>query len=325
MTALFAAPQSMPPLDQQRRHSSDYGVKINHPTSYDDNPSFKGPIVLEEMGSPDYYRRRIRHYMSNDKLRNPLPHHETKSPIQLNSNAPTATIIKAVVEHLARKDAPVDVKEVAESTEFYLRIGKRMFGAARRSMKNKANANQDDEEDTITIYDLCSGHGLTGMMFVACNPPRGNYRQLVRAVLVDQSKPQSHNVLREIISEVCPWVTADTIQFESCSLEDFKSKTNDMEGNASIVISTHACGSLTDTVLSYAVDKHASAVAVMPCCYTGTDQGTPYGLRRMLGVSLSADVRRSFYLQDHEYHGDFATIPKAITPMNRIIVGEKRK
>lgn len=200
-----------------------------------------------------------------------------------------------------------------------------MFGAARRSMKNKANANQDDEEDTITIYDLCSGHGLTGMMFVACNPPRGNYRQLVRAVLVDQSKPQSHNVLREIISEVCPWVTADTIQFETCSLEDFKSKTNDMEGNASIVISTHACGSLTDTVLSYAVDKHASAVAVMPCCYTGTDQGTPYGLRRMLGVSLSADVRRSFYLQDHEYHGDFATIPKAITPMNRIIVGEKRK
>jgi hypothetical protein len=104
MTALFAAPQSMPPLDQQRRHSSDYGVKINHPTSYDDNPSFKGPIVLEEMGSPDYYRRRIRHYMSNDKLRDPLPDHEIKSPIQLNSNAPTAAIIKAVVEHLARKD-----------------------------------------------------------------------------------------------------------------------------------------------------------------------------------------------------------------------------
>jgi hypothetical protein len=200
-----------------------------------------------------------------------------------------------------------------------------MFGAARRFLKNKATTNHNDGEETTTIYDLCSGHGLTGMMFVACNPPRGNSQQLVRAVLVDQYKPQSHDALREIISEVCPWVTTDTIQFETSSLENFQSKTNNVEGNASIVISTHACGSLTDNVLSYAVDKHASAVAVMPCCYTGTDQGTPYGLRRMLGVSLSADVRRSFYLQQHQYHVDFATIPKSITPMNRIIVAEKRK
>jgi len=44
----------------------------------------------------------------------------------------------------------------------------------------------------------------------------------------------------------------------------------------------------------------------------------------MLGVSLSADIRRSFHLQDHDYHVDFAAIPKAITPMNRIILAERR-
>jgi hypothetical protein len=107
MAALFAAPQNMPPLNQERRHSSDYGVKTNHPTSFDDNPSFKGPLVLRELGSPDYYRRRIRHFLSNDKQNNLLSDFETKSPIQLNSNAPTATIIKTVVEHMARKDVRV--------------------------------------------------------------------------------------------------------------------------------------------------------------------------------------------------------------------------
>ena len=71
--------------------------------------------------------------------------------------------------------------------------------------------------------------------------------------------------------------------------------------------------------------QQAAAVAVMPCCYTGTDAGVPYGLRRILGVSLSADVRRSFFMQSEGYHVDFATIPRAITPMNRIVIAEQRK
>jgi hypothetical protein len=68
----------------------------------------------------------------------------------------------------------------------------------------------------------------------------------------------------------------------------------------------------------------ACGIAVMPCCYTGTDKGTPYGIKRALGVSWAADIRRSFYLMEHGYHSDFATIPREITPMNRILVGEKR-
>ena len=104
-------------------------------------------------------------------------------------------------------------------------------------------------------------------------------------------------------------------------------KQSDCRGttDAPIIISTHACGSLTDKVLQYTIDVQAASVAVMPCCYTGTDAGVPYGLRRMLGVSLSADIRRSFHLQDHDYHVDFAAIPKAITPMNRLILAERRK
>ena len=315
----------MPPLErqEQQRHPSDYSQRINHPTSYDDNPPFKGPLVLNEVATPDYYRRRIRgYYLSDELLKETISDDMSKSSIQLSTSSSTATIIKSIINHLARKDAPVDVKEVVESTEFYLRAGKRLFGAARRVLKN--NMNQQDN-DIITIHDLCSGHGLTGMLFAACNPYRGTSNTNVPVVLVDRTKPQSHDILREIVSEVCPWVTNDSVHFISSTLQDYISKPEEIKNNAKIVISTHACGSLTDDVLNFSVNRMATAVAVMPCCYTGTDSGTPYGLRRMLGVSLSADVRRSFYLQDNGFHVDLATIPKAITPMNRIIVAEQRK
>eukprot|EP00956_Cyclotella_meneghiniana_P021871 scaffold40516_cov93-Cyclotella_meneghiniana.AAC.1 len=326
--ALFAMmPQNMPSLCQERQtHSSDYGVKIDHPTTYDDNPSFKGPLVLEQNMSMDHYRTRIRRYYLKDD-RETMPDGNSAPTIQLSPSASTATILKAIIDHMARKDAPVDVKEIAESSEFYLRTGKRLLGAARRVMKNKKNNQLEDNiiQSNITILDLCCGHGLTGMLFVACNPPRGKSSEHIKAVLLDQSKPKSHDILRDVISEVCPWVTKDTVYFVSSSLEHYLTNDAITRGTGSIVISTHACGSLTDNVLSYAIDENASAVAVMPCCYTGTDAGTPYGLRRMLGVSLSADVRRSFYLQNQGYHVDFASIPKVITPMNRIIVAEQRK
>jgi hypothetical protein len=248
-----------------------------------------------------------------------------KPPIQLSTSASTTTIIKSIVDHLARNDAPVDIKEVAESTEFYLRSGKRLFGAARRILNNKSNERECNDTNIITIHDLCSGHGLTGMLFVACNPPRDKSGgEHIRTVLVDRFKPQSHEIVRDIMSEVCPWVNTNSVKFVSSSLEHYVS-TAKAENGASIIISTHACGSLTDDVLKFSVDQQAAAVAVMPCCYTGTDAGVPYGLRRILGVSLSADVRRSFFMQGEGYHVDFATIPRAITPMNRIVIAEQRK
>ena len=84
-------------------------------------------------------------------------------------------------------------------------------------------------------------------------------------------------------------------------------------------------GPLTDDILRYAVDGDCAALAVMPCCYTGTDRGAPYGVRRALGVSVAADVGRSFFLQGCGYHVDWSTIPQEVTPMNRINVAEKRK
>ena len=342
---LLASPQNMPPLgdlaSDSKQHiisTSDYGARKNHPTAFDDNPSFKGPLRLEQLASPDAHRQRIRgYYQDDEKLSISL---DTDELPKLGPSTPTGTILKSIVDHLARKDAPVDAKEVAESIEFYLRSGKRLFGASKRILTNNCNDDGTGTRNTITIHDLCSGHGLTGMLFLACNPPgRISKTASVRTVLVDQFEPKSHAILRDCISEICPWVSKDSVTFESVPLEDYASRILDEQKShsheesdshkgstdAPIIISTHACGSLTDKVLQYTIDVQAASVAVMPCCYTGTDAGVPYGLRRMLGVSLSADIRRSYYLQDHDYHVDFAAIPKAITPMNRLILAERRK
>jgi hypothetical protein len=387
-------------------HSSSYGVRgSDHPTSYDDDPPFKGPLsLISSSMSYDSNRVRIRrHYLersSHPPHRIIIPGDDNDGvtatsassssptttatvvdpPPPLGPSTPTNAVLRALVDHLANRDAPVDAKEVAESVEFYLRCGKRLIGAARRAMiaskRNDIGENQNDDDDErhrggriINVQDLCSGHGLTGLIFLACNPPRrGNDDDdgdvVIVTTLVDIVEPRSHSILRDMISEICPWVGNDgAVTFVESSLEGFVASSTHMrsvdkdddrdiaerggerEGplrrhdrqrqslrsgrrsnSTTIVISTHACGSLTDEVLEYASSINAASIAVMPCCYTGTAEGAPYGVRRMLGVGMAADIRRSFTLQDAgDYHVDFAAIPRAITPMNRIIVAERRR
>ena len=319
----------MPPLSSddnvasyKQQHKSTYEAKQNHPTTYDDNPVFKGPLKLQQTESPDLHRNRIHHYYRDNEALCKYLDTDNDIPTHITSSTSTNTILKAICDHLARSNAPVDVKEVTESMEFYLRSGKRLIGAAKRILQNNAEDTSNSQR-TITIKDLCCGHGLTGMLFLACLPPGRIQNTTIQTILVDQTEPQSHSILRDCISEICPWISEETVTFISSPLEEYTLNQVKEEDGATIVISTHACGSLTDMVLQYSINSKSS-LAVMPCCYTGTDRGAPYGIRRMLGVSLSADVRRSFHLQDHDYHVDFAAIPKAITPMNRIILAERR-
>eukprot|EP00563_Minutocellus_polymorphus_P002636 CAMPEP_0181047724 /NCGR_PEP_ID=MMETSP1070-20121207/15040_1 /TAXON_ID=265543 /ORGANISM="Minutocellus polymorphus, Strain NH13" /LENGTH=349 /DNA_ID=CAMNT_0023126431 /DNA_START=133 /DNA_END=1179 /DNA_ORIENTATION=- len=320
---LAAAPRRMPPLQPSEHRgassSSDsasdyqYTARKNHPTAYDEDPPFKGPLRLSEASSPEFHRVRIRRHLAYESDENDPRSLSSGASRQLKATASTETILKAIVDNLAYRDAPVDAKELAESIEFYLRTGKRLLGAAKRIANNEneggSTSKPNNANGHITVCDLCSGHGLTGMLFAACNPPRTASAIPVRAVLVDQCEPPSHTVLREVIGEVCPWIGGDTVRFLPTTLEDFleerTSTRNADSSGASIVISTHACGSLTDTVLSFGKESKAASIAVMPCCYTGTDRGTPYGIRRALGVALSADIRRSFSLEEGGYHVDW--------------------
>mmetsp|Transcript_8223 Transcript_8223/g.12280 ORF Transcript_8223/g.12280 Transcript_8223/m.12280 type:complete len:343 (-) Transcript_8223:271-1299(-) len=316
---------NMPPLDQKtsnnpwpseggsKRHISDYKARENHPTSYDDSPAFKGPIVLERPSSTSEHHTRLSHYYSQNGL--VLSKQEALHP-----KSPTSLILQTIVDHFAYHDAPVDVKEICESIEFYARTRKRMFGAAKKK-RSRITGKKNPTNYSVNVLDCCAGHGLTGMLFSACNPGKEVY-----TTLVDSIEPPSHQILRDLLVEICPWVEG-RVSFYTMKLksyQEFCKLKGDKEETLPVVIATHACGSLTDQVLELGVDLGACGLATMPCCYTGTSKDTPYGIKRALGVSWAADIRRSFFLTEKGYHTDFATIPSEITPMNRIIVGELR-
>ena len=370
-------------------HTSDFGARQNHPTSYDPSPPFLGPLELEQpwrddaaLVTPDSTatattsrsfnvgRERIRHYYQRQNLAL-LP------PKPLKPSSPTKQKLKAIVDHLAYHNAPVDVKEVCESVEFVLRTRKRLLGAVKQQQTQSQQQQQPRQKreptaascengahHTIHLYDLCCGHGLTGMLFGCCGSGSDDTKMSV--ILVDQRQPPSHAILLQLLVQVCPWMgEPNTVTYQEARLDsattlaglssspriaeheiatsqDSSFEQDTSRTTTNLVISTHACGALTDRVLELAASNtindppadgdntantntqsaRAAAVAVMPCCYTGTSQGAPYGIQRALGVAWAADIQRSYYLKAQGYHADFATIPRDITPMNRILIGE---
>jgi hypothetical protein len=321
----------------KRRHTSQFQAKQNHPTTYDDSPAFKGPIVLERSSvsssTSEFHTRLSHYYLQIDR---PIPT-EPPQPFSPGTTTTTSKMLETIADHLAYRDAPIDVKEVAESMEFFQRTRKRLLGAARQCSKRRNGPNSStstaaaaaaSKNQKIQLLDCCAGHGFTGMLFAACYP------NTVETILVDTLEPASHQRLKNILAEVCPWVE-ETVTFRAMTLQDFQKNqnncdkeenNNDDDDNPLVVIATHACGDLTDQVLDIACTTlNAAGIAVMPCCYTGTANQSPYGIKRALGVSWAADIRRSLFLMDNGYHSDVCAIPAEITPMNRILTGELRK
>jgi hypothetical protein len=86
-----------------------------------------------------------------------------------------------------------------------------------------------------------------------------------------------------------------------------------------LVVSVHACGALSDTVLDRAVAARA-IVALLPCCHDAASCDTG-GLEGFLSIPLAVDATRVARLRAAGYAVFTRTIPAAITPHNRLILG----
>jgi hypothetical protein len=88
------------------------------------------------------------------------------------------------------------------------------------------------------------------------------------------------------------------------------------------VVSCHACGALTDLVLTRASAARAR-VAVLPCChdFATCDAGPLTG---WVERSAAIDIMRAVNLQRAGYRVWTQTIPDRITPKNRLLMGEPR-
>jgi hypothetical protein len=104
------------------------------------------------------------------------------------------------------------------------------------------------------------------------------------------------------------------VTYRECDLDDAPSE----EGG--LIVSVHACGTLTDDVIALAIDRRAR-VAVMPCCHAlgRSDDGDLGG---WLPGPVAVDVTRAQRLRAAGYRVRTKTIPADITAENRLLMAE---
>ena len=106
------------------------------------------------------------------------------------------------------------------------------------------------------------------------------------------------------------------VAFVATALDDVEIR------GADLVVSSHACGALTDRVLDCAVAVRAR-VAVLPCCHelTSCDAGCLVG---WIDGAVAIDILRAVRLEQQGYRVWTQTIPTDITPKNRLLLGAPR-
>jgi hypothetical protein len=157
------------------------------------------------------------------------------------------------------------------------------------------------------IVDLAAGHGLLGHVLLILDDTSA------QAVLVDEVQPPSSTRLHDVLAHDWPRL-AGRVTFVAGPLDAVALHPSD------VVVSNHACGALTDAVLSRATAVRAR-VAVLPCCHDRETCETG-GLTGWLDDALAIDTVRAHTLRAGGYLVRTQTIPAAITPKNRLLLAE---
>jgi hypothetical protein len=157
------------------------------------------------------------------------------------------------------------------------------------------------------VVDVAGGHGLLAHAMLLLDDSSPDAR------IVDAAVPVSATRVQEALVAAWPRLSGRvTIVRER--IEDVVLSDSDL------VVSVHACGSLTDAVLARAAAARAR-VAVLPCCHD-LDVNDEGGLSGWLDGPLAVDVVRAMRLQQQGYRVWTQSIPADITPKNRLLIAE---
>jgi len=156
------------------------------------------------------------------------------------------------------------------------------------------------------VVDLGGGHGLLGQLMLLLDDSS------LTALVVDRKLPPSSAKLHRALLETWPRLSG-RIGFVTAGIDDVELQGTDM------VVSSHACGRLTDLVLERAVAVRAR-VAVLPCCHdlAACDTGA---LTAWIDGPIAVDVLRAIRLEQRGYRIWTQAIPTTITPKNRLLIG----
>lgn len=158
------------------------------------------------------------------------------------------------------------------------------------------------------IVDLGAGHGLLAQIMILLDDSSPC------ALVVDKALPPSSGKLHEVLVQRWPRLSG-RIKFVPAALDE--DEVEILPGD--IVVSSHACGALTDRVLDRAVAARAR-VAVLPCCHD-LDSGDTGGLSGWVDRPVAIDIVRAVRLTQQDYRIWTQAIPGEITPKNRLLLG----
>ncbi len=156
------------------------------------------------------------------------------------------------------------------------------------------------------VVDLACGHGLLAHIMLLLD------NSSAMAVAVDAQIPRNARSLSQTLIETWPQLKG-RIQFVEKSVQTIEIQPDD------IVVSVHACGKLTDTIIDMAIAAGAR-IAVLPCCHD-TSLCETGGLEGWLDGSLAVDTMRACHLRENGYTVMTRKIPEDITPKNRLLMG----
>ena len=250
---------------------------------------------------------------------------------------------------VARAVCSADVlprKELFETWEAALVITE-AFGERLRGGDENLSSSAATDVST-RVADLAGGHGFLALALLVLNPT------LRSAVVVDRRKPESHERLVSSLAKAFPKLRLHArVRFVEASVTEAETR----DATRVVFAAVHACGDLSDAVLALAVAARAP-VALVPCCHRGLgsarrlakrlDEAMPRGAEAMPGdaafsinaayetkeetkeenvsresvsPSVAVDVARLETLRRAGYDVAAATLPREITPQNRVILG----
>ena len=156
------------------------------------------------------------------------------------------------------------------------------------------------------VVDLACGHGLIAHLMLILDDSSPS------SIGVDAQLPESAARVSAALIEAWPRLAGRVAlqQRRLAGLEIFETD---------VLVSAHACGPLTDEILTMALSARAR-VAVLPCCHA-TGKSDLGGLGGWLDPALAIDATRAARLRHRGYRVLTQTIPDSITPKNRLLLG----
>jgi hypothetical protein len=156
------------------------------------------------------------------------------------------------------------------------------------------------------VVDVAGGHGLLAHVMLLLDDSSRD------AIVVDPAVPPSARALAESVMAAWPRL-AERVRWIAEPVETAMLTADD------VVVSSHACGSLSDRVLDCAA-RAAARVAVLPCCHD-VDTCDAGALSGWVDTALAIDLQRVWTLERRGYRVWTQTIPATVTPKNRLLLG----